>query len=166
MVRIGGCVTERRQKANGKTSRHKCIRRPLSLAVLIVWGRVLLGTGFLKPVLILGSLTDTAPQNPSRDSGTAALQGSLGSWRHCSTEPYAPNGLSLHRRDFWVPGGTVPQSLMHRMVCRCTAGAFGFLEALFHRAFARKGCRCSARAKDHGKANAYGGPPPYLGPGS
>ena len=126
---------------------------------------------------------DTAPQNPSRDSGTAALQGSLGSWRHCSTEPctewlvtapqrplgswrhcstepYAPNGWPLHRRGLWVPRGTVPQSL-----------------------FARKYCRCSARANNHGKANAYGGPPltwdlvpetcftwdlgtpPYLGPG-
>ncbi len=160
-----GCVTDWRQKANEHTSKHECIRRPASLALHIVWGRVLPGTGFLNPGLEMGFRNDTAQQNPLR--------------------PVA----QLHRRCPWVPGGTVPQSLMHRMVCLCTAKTLGLLEALFHRAlctewfatapqgplgswrhcstepFARKGCRCSARANDHGKANAYGGPP-FPGPGS
>jgi hypothetical protein len=133
-----GCVTDWRQKANEHTSKHECIRRPASLALHIVWGRVLPGTGFLNPGLEMGFRNDTAQQNPLRPVGTTAPQMPLGSWRHCSTEPYAPNGLSLHRKDPWVTGGTVPQSLMHRMVCRCTAGASGFLEALFHRAFCKE----------------------------
>jgi hypothetical protein len=83
--------------------------------------------GFLEALFHRALCTEwlvTAPQRP------------LGYWRHCSTEPYAPNGLPLHCRGFWVPGGTVPQSL-----------------------FTKKGCPCSTRANDHGKANAYGDPP-------
>ena len=72
----------------------------------------------------------------------AAPQGLLGSWRHCSTEPYAPNGLPLHRRSFWVPGGTVPQSLCKERL-----------------PLLRKG-------KRPWQSECVWGTPPYLGPGS